>query len=216
MQKFLIIDGNSLAFRAFYALPFLTNYEGTPTGGVFGFMNMFLKVVEECNPTHIAIAFDYGKKTFRNQIFAFFKIDKEIEMLKKERKKAKQKELILRCDNIIKTEEYGWVKLLPCGLGDTVYSYKLDFGADGYRGDIWTAISVSQRCLRERVEKHIAKPCDKIKVIIYALEMLPSYYSKINTSIFLNKKEINKDLIAYYYNFTEKGVDEFFEFIEEG
>ena len=73
MQKFLIIDGNSLAFRAFYALPFLTNYEGTPTGAVFGFMNMFLKVVEECSPTHIAIAFDYGKKTFRNQIFADYK-----------------------------------------------------------------------------------------------------------------------------------------------
>ena len=73
MQKFLIIDGNSLAFRAFYALPFLTNYEGTPTGGVFGFMNMFLKVVEEYRPTHIAIAFDYGKKTFRNQIFADYK-----------------------------------------------------------------------------------------------------------------------------------------------
>ena len=73
MQKFLIIDGNSLAFRAFYALPFLTNHESTPTGAVFGFMNMFLKVVEECSPTHIAIAFDYGKKTFRNQIFADYK-----------------------------------------------------------------------------------------------------------------------------------------------
>lgn len=73
MQKFLIIDGNSLAFRAFYALPFLSNSEGTPTGAVFGFMNMFLKVVEECSPTHIAIAFDYGKKTFRNQIFADYK-----------------------------------------------------------------------------------------------------------------------------------------------
>ena len=73
MQKFLIIDGNSLAFRAFYALPFLTNSEGAPTGAVFGFMNMFLKVVEECQPTHIAIAFDFGKKTFRNQIFAEYK-----------------------------------------------------------------------------------------------------------------------------------------------
>lgn len=142
-------------------------------------------------------------------------IDKEIERLKKERKKAKQKELISKCDNIIKTEEYGWVKLLPCGIGDTVYSYKLNFGNDSYRGDIWTAISKTQRYLRKRVEQHIAKPCDKIKVIIYALEMLPSYYPKINTSIFLNKKEINKGLIAHCYNFTEKGVDEFFEFVEE-
>ena len=138
-------------------------------------------------------------------------IDKEIERLKKERKKAKQKELISKCDNIIKTEEYGWVKLLPCGIGDTVYSYKLDFGGN----DICSAISSSQRYLREKIENHDEILRNKIKVIIYPLKMLPSYYPKINTSIFLDKKEINKEFIGYYYNFTEKGVDKCFEFVEE-
>lgn len=73
MEKFLIIDGNNLAFRAYYALPFLTNSSGQPTGAVFGFMNMFLKVLEECQPTYILVAFDFSRKTFRNQIFADYK-----------------------------------------------------------------------------------------------------------------------------------------------
>lgn len=73
MEKFLIIDGNSLAFRAYYALPFLTNSQGQPTGAVFGFMNMFLKVIEDCKPSHVVIAFDFSRKTFRNQIYEAYK-----------------------------------------------------------------------------------------------------------------------------------------------
>ena len=73
MNKLLIIDGNSIIFRAFYALPFLSDTKGQPTGAVFGFLNMFLKVLNEYKPTHVAVAFDYSRKTFRNKIFAEYK-----------------------------------------------------------------------------------------------------------------------------------------------
>ncbi|MBR4408021.1 MAG: DNA polymerase I [Clostridia bacterium] len=73
MNKLLIIDGNSLIFRAYYALPYLSDTKGQPTGAIFGFLNMFLKVIGEYNPTHIAVAFDHSRKTFRNKIFAEYK-----------------------------------------------------------------------------------------------------------------------------------------------
>lgn len=72
-DKLLIIDGNSLAFRAFYALPQLTNYEGVVSNAVFGFCNMLVKAIGEVKPKYIAVAFDYGKKTFRNDMFNMYK-----------------------------------------------------------------------------------------------------------------------------------------------
>ena len=73
MEKFLVIDGNSLAFRAYYALPFLASSNGQPTGAIFGFLNMLLKVMEDYQPTKMVIAFDFSKHTFRNDIFAAYK-----------------------------------------------------------------------------------------------------------------------------------------------
>lgn len=73
MEKFLIIDGNSIIYRAYYALPFLSNTKGEPTGAIFGFLNMFLKVVSEYKPDNVAVAFDYSRKTFRNKIFDAYK-----------------------------------------------------------------------------------------------------------------------------------------------
>lgn len=73
MDKFLIIDGNSLAFRAFFALPNLTSKNGEPTGAIYGFVNMFTKVIAELQPKFVAVAFDFSRKTFRNEIFAEYK-----------------------------------------------------------------------------------------------------------------------------------------------
>ena len=53
MKKLLIIDGNSVANRAFYALPFLSNHQGKPSGAVFGFANIILKLLQEEKPTNI-------------------------------------------------------------------------------------------------------------------------------------------------------------------
>lgn len=73
MDKFLIIDGNSLINRAFYALPLLTNSKGEVSNAVYGFINILTKAINEQKPKYIAVAFDYGKKTFRNDIYADYK-----------------------------------------------------------------------------------------------------------------------------------------------
>lgn len=73
MKKLLIIDGNSLTNRAYYALPYLTNSKGQFTGAVFGFVNMLIKVITSQQPTHLLVAFDYSRKTFRNEIYADYK-----------------------------------------------------------------------------------------------------------------------------------------------
>lgn len=73
MDKFLIIDGNSIVNRAFYALPLLSNQFGEYSNAVYGFSNILTKAIMEYKPKYIAVAFDYGKKTFRNEIFKEYK-----------------------------------------------------------------------------------------------------------------------------------------------
>lgn len=77
MNKMLIIDGNSIANRAFYALPFLSNQEGKPSGAVYGFANIILKILQEEKPSHVVVAFDHARKTFRNEIFSDYKMQRK-------------------------------------------------------------------------------------------------------------------------------------------
>ena len=72
-EKLILIDGNALLYRSFYALPPLTNSEGIPTGGVYGFTRILLKLLREENPTYLACAFDKGKKTFRHKEYKEYK-----------------------------------------------------------------------------------------------------------------------------------------------
>lgn len=72
-DKFLIIDGSSLVHRAFYALPVLTNREGVFTNAVYGFTNMLLKIIQQEQPKYLAVAFDKGRVTFRNEAFKEYK-----------------------------------------------------------------------------------------------------------------------------------------------
>ncbi|WP_166242254.1 DNA polymerase I [Paenibacillus turpanensis] len=73
MSKLIILDGNSIASRAFYATPPLTNKAGTPTNAVFGFTNMLLRLIREEQPTHFLVAFDAGKITFRHEGYTEYK-----------------------------------------------------------------------------------------------------------------------------------------------
>lgn len=73
MDKLIIIDGNSIAFRAFYALPLLSNSNGLHTNAVYGFTTMLLKLIEEEKPTHFLVAFDAGKITFRHKEYTEYK-----------------------------------------------------------------------------------------------------------------------------------------------
>ncbi|MDK2990889.1 MAG: polymerase [Clostridiales bacterium] len=72
-DKIMLIDGNSLLNRAFYALPMLTNAEGQYTNGVYGFLTMLYKVMEQEKPTHIAVAFDRKAPTFRHEQYDGYK-----------------------------------------------------------------------------------------------------------------------------------------------
>ncbi len=75
-EKLILIDGNALLYRAFYALPPLSNSKGTPTGAVYGFTRMLMKLLQERQPQYIACAFDKGKKTFRHRKFKDYKINR--------------------------------------------------------------------------------------------------------------------------------------------
>ncbi len=76
-EKFVIIDGNSLLYRAFYALPLLQNRRGEHTNAVYGFTNMLMKLLEEEDPDYVAVAFDPPKPTFRSRIDKSYKAQRE-------------------------------------------------------------------------------------------------------------------------------------------
>lgn len=73
MEKLILIDGNSLMNRAFYATPVFTTKDGTPTNGVFGFIKLVLKIINDKKPTHFAVAFDLHAPTFRHKKYADYK-----------------------------------------------------------------------------------------------------------------------------------------------
>lgn len=72
-EKLVIIDGSSLLYRAFYAIPSLSDSQGRPTNAVYGFLNMLLKLYEQLDPQYVAVAFDKDKHTFRNDLFDGYK-----------------------------------------------------------------------------------------------------------------------------------------------
>lgn len=72
-NKLVVIDGNSIFYRSFYALPLLTNSEGEFSNAVYGFAIQILHIIQSIKPKYIAVAFDVSKKTFRNKIFADYK-----------------------------------------------------------------------------------------------------------------------------------------------
>lgn len=73
MEKLYLLDGHSLAHRAFYALPLLTNEAGEYTNSVFGFVRMLFKIIDEEQPDHLAVAFDLKGPTFRHKEYKDYK-----------------------------------------------------------------------------------------------------------------------------------------------
>ena len=72
-NKLLLIDGHSILSRAFYGVPILSNNDGIPTNGVFGFLNIFFKEIELEGADHIAVSFDMPVPTFRHKMFSDYK-----------------------------------------------------------------------------------------------------------------------------------------------
>lgn len=75
-RQIFLIDGSGYIFRAFFALPQLNTSRGLPTNAVYGFIRMFLKLIKDQHPTHIAVVFDSPKRTFRDDLFAEYKANR--------------------------------------------------------------------------------------------------------------------------------------------
>jgi DNA polymerase I len=73
----LIIDGSSLMYRAFFALPLLTTASGTYTNAVYGFTSMLIKLMTDVKPDKAVVAFDKGKLTFRNELYTEYKAGRQ-------------------------------------------------------------------------------------------------------------------------------------------
>ncbi len=75
-KKLALIDGYGFVFRAYHSLPPLTRPDGTAVGAVFGFTNMLIKLLASLDVSHVAVVFDSGSKTFRNDIFPDYKANR--------------------------------------------------------------------------------------------------------------------------------------------
>lgn len=76
MRKLLVVDGNGMLFRAYYATAYghaMTSSKGIPTNAVFGFANMMQKAIDLIGPDAVLVAFDAGKHTFRHELYADYK-----------------------------------------------------------------------------------------------------------------------------------------------
>ena len=74
--RLILVDGSAYIFRAYYALPPMTNSSGIPTNAVYGFCNMMLKLIDQYHDDKIIIVLDAGRNTFRNKLYAEYKANR--------------------------------------------------------------------------------------------------------------------------------------------
>ena len=72
-DKLVIVDGNSIFYRSFYALPLLSNSDGEYSNAVYGFAIQVLNIIQNIKPKYLVVAFDAAKHTFRNDLFDGYK-----------------------------------------------------------------------------------------------------------------------------------------------
>lgn len=77
MENLVLVDGNSVLYRAFYATPYLTTASGEPTNAVFGFVNMLLKIIADIKPKYMLVAFDRKEPTYRHLAYAGYKAQRK-------------------------------------------------------------------------------------------------------------------------------------------
>ena len=76
-QPFILVDGSSYLYRAFYAPPHLTNSNGEPTGAIYGVVGMLRSLIRAYHPSHMAVIFDAKGKTFRDDMYSEYKANRE-------------------------------------------------------------------------------------------------------------------------------------------
>ena len=77
MKKLLIVDGNSIINRAFYGIRLLTNKSGVFTNGIYGFLNILFKNIDEIEPDYVCVAFDLKAPTFRHKMYDGYKAQRK-------------------------------------------------------------------------------------------------------------------------------------------
>ncbi|MEJ6794127.1 MAG: 5'-3' exonuclease H3TH domain-containing protein, partial [Flavobacteriales bacterium] len=77
MKNIVLVDGSSYLFRAYHAMPYLTNKQGEPTGAILGVLNMLKKLPTKYNTKHVAVIFDAKGKSFRNDIYPEYKVNRK-------------------------------------------------------------------------------------------------------------------------------------------
>ena len=77
-MKLVIIDGNAILHRAFHALPPMTGRDGQPTHAIYGFIGMLLRIVQDLNPTHLAVCFDRPEPTFRKSMYVGYQANRPV------------------------------------------------------------------------------------------------------------------------------------------
>ncbi len=75
-RPFVLVDGSSYLYRAYHAMPELTNSKGQSTGTIYGVVNMLRKLLRDYQPSHIAVVFDAKGKTFRDEMFPEYKANR--------------------------------------------------------------------------------------------------------------------------------------------
>ena len=74
----ILVDGSSYLFRAYHALPPLTNAKGMPTGAIYGVINMLRRLLKDYSPTHMAVVFDPKGPTFRHELYPTYKANRQV------------------------------------------------------------------------------------------------------------------------------------------
>ena len=75
-KPLVLVDGSSYLYRAFHAMPALTNSSGEPTGAIYGVVNMLRSLLTEIDPQYIAVVFDAPGKTFRDDMYKEYKANR--------------------------------------------------------------------------------------------------------------------------------------------
>jgi len=76
MFRLVLIDGHAILYRAYHALPLLTTSKGEPSGAVYGFVSILLRIINDLKPTNLAVVFDRPEPTFRKKLFSDYQIQR--------------------------------------------------------------------------------------------------------------------------------------------
>lgn len=144
ISQFILVDGDSYLYRAFYGLPPLTNSKGQDTGAIYGFIHTIRSVIKEYEPTHIAVVFDGEGKTFRDNIYSKYKANRT-PMPDKLRGQIEPLKQIIRAMG------------LPLIIEDGVEAKDIigTLTAKASKGGINTLISTGNRYMAQLVNEHV-------------------------------------------------------------